>query len=97
MEESTNSSSIWLSLVAMNLNWLTVFASRVVAYPFGFVTPVPNVIVYGVFPTFTLNVYTIPGLSVHAVTVKSCVGVILFDIFSMVTELQERVFHSKSS
>ncbi len=81
----------------MNLNWFTLFGSSSVLYPFGFVTPVHSVIVYGVFPVFTLNTYSIPGLRVPAVTVKFPVGVTLFDIFSITREFQVRVTHSKSS
>lgn len=66
-------------------------------YPFGFVTPVHSVIVYGVFPVFTLNMYWIPGFNVPAETVKFPVGVTLFDIFSITREFQVRVTHSKSS
>lgn len=66
----------------MNLNWFTVFGFNTVLYEFGFVTPVPSVIVYAVFPVFTLNTYSIPGfISVHANTVKLLDGVTLFDMF----------------
>lgn len=59
----------------MNLNWFTVFGFNSVLYEFGFVTPVHSVIVYGVFPVFTLNTYSIPGFTVPAETVKLPVGV----------------------
>lgn len=81
----------------MNLNWFTVFGFNSVLYEFGFVTPVHSVIVYGVLPVFTLKTYSIPGLNVPAETVKSPVGVTLFDIFSITREFQVRVTHSKSS
>lgn len=80
----------------MNLNWFTLFGVSSVLYPFGFVTPVHSVIVYGVFPVFTLNTYSIPGFSVPAETVKSPVGVTLFDMSSITREFQVRVTHSKS-
>lgn len=81
----------------MNLNWFTVFGFNSVLYKFGFVTPVPSVIVYGVLPVFTLNTYSIPGFSsVPADTVKSLDGVMLFEISSIVMEFHVRAFHSKS-
>lgn len=46
---------------------------------------------------FTLNVYTIPGFTVPADTVKSQDGVMLFDGFSITTEFPMSVFHAKSS
>ena len=94
--ESTHSSSSWLVDVAMNLNWFTVFGVSSVLYQFGLVTPVPSVIVYGVFPVFTLNTYSIPGFTVPAVTVKSLDGVTLFDMSSIVREFHVSVTHSKS-
>lgn len=66
-------------------------------YQFGLEIHVPKVIVYGVLPEFTLNVYTIHGFNVPAVTVKSEDGVMLFDISSIVIELPVSVFHAKSS
>ncbi len=75
-----------------------MFGSSVVLYPFGLVTPVPSVIVYGVLPVFTLNTYSIPGFSsVPADTVKLLDGVMLFEISSIVMEFHVRVCHSKSS
>ena len=92
-----HSSSSWLSDVAIKVNWFTVFGCRSVLYPFGFVSPVPSVIVYGVLPVFTLNTYSIPGFNVPAETVKFPVGVTLFDIFSITREFQVRVTQLKSS
>lgn len=68
-------------------------------YQFGLVTPVPSVIVYGVLPVFTLNLYTIPGFSVPGDTLmlKLLDGVVILDMSLNVNELQERVTHSKSS
>lgn len=80
----------------MNLNWFTVFGFNSVLYEFGFITPVPSVIVYGVFPVFTLNTYSIPGFTVPAETVKLLDGVMLFDMSSMVIAFHVRVSHSKS-
>ena len=94
--ESTHSSSSWLVDVAMNLNWFIVFGVSSVPYQFGLVTPVHSVIVYGVFPVFTLNTYSIPGFTVPAVTVKSLDGVTLFDMSSIVRVLHVSVTHSKS-
>lgn len=81
----------------MNLNWFTVFVFSVVLYQFGFVTPVPSVIVYGVFPVFTLNTYSIPGFTVPADTVKSLDGVMLFDMSSIAIAFHVRVCHWKSA
>lgn len=77
----------------MNLNWFTVFGFNSVLYEFGFVTPVHSVIVYAVFPVFTLNTYSIPGFTVPADTVKSLDGVMLFDMSSIVIAFHVRVSH----
>jgi hypothetical protein len=80
----------------MNLNWFTVFGFNSVLYEFGFVTPVHSVIVYAVFPVFTLNTYSIPGFTVPAETVKLLDGVMLFDMSSIVIAFHVRVCHWKS-
>lgn len=81
----------------MNLNWFTVFSFNTVLYQLGFVIHVQRVIVYGVFHVFTLRIYSIPGFTVPADTVKLEVGVMLFDGSSIVTELHVSVFRSKSA
>ena len=64
----------------MNLNWFTVFGFSAMLYQFGLDIPDPNVIVYGLFHTLTLSMYSIPCFTVHADTVKSLFGVMMFDI-----------------
>jgi hypothetical protein len=91
-----HSSSSWLLDVAIKVNWFTVFGCRSVLYPFGLVIPVHSVIVYAVFPVFTLNTYSIPGFTVPAETVKLLDGVMLFDMSSIVIAFHVRVCHWKS-
>ena len=68
-----------------------------ISYQFGFIIPVPKVIVYGVFQLFTLKIYSIQGFTVPADTVKSVFGVIFVFMSSIVIELHVSTLHAKSS